>query len=95
MNNLDLFADIEPEIAAPEVPAAPSLPAEEQHRLDRVVKFTLEGHLLDAQVEASIGSSDTSDAILRERFDRLAKALWDARAWIDAWRVIDKQRRSA
>lgn len=99
MSQFDLFND--PEIPAGSEPAAPAIPDEMilckpiQHRLDRLCQMVADGHLLDAHIEAKVIESETESPEIRERAGLLAAALWDARAWRDAWRVIEKQRRAA
>lgn len=66
-----------------------------QHRLDRLYRMVAEGYLMDAHIEAKVIESETASQVMRERCDRLATALWDARLLVDAWRVIERKRKAS
>lgn len=69
------------------------LSAADVNRLDYILDSMAGGHLVDAHIEASLGASDAIDGVIRERFDRLAKALWEAHHWCYAWAEITRLRR--
>lgn len=100
MSQQDLFgAPITSPSPPPEAPS--DIPDEQilcrpiQHRLDKTYRMVSDGHLLDAHIECKVIAGETTSGVIRDRCERMAEALWDARLIVDAWRVIERKRRTA